>query len=167
MISQSVEYALRAIVTIAQHNGSLCTARQISAITQVPAPYLSKLMQGLVRAGLAKSQRGVRGGFVLTKAPGDLSIWDVIDAVEPIRRIERCPLGISTHGTTLCPLHHRLDGAIGMLEKELRETTIADLLSQPGSTTPLCEETKTVKMDASFSAGQATKRRSRKRKKTE
>ena len=46
MISQTVEYALRAIVTIAQHNGEACTSQQISKITQVPAPYLSKLMQG-------------------------------------------------------------------------------------------------------------------------
>ena len=44
MISQTVEYALRAIVTIAQHEGVPCTAQKIAEITQVPAPYLSKMM---------------------------------------------------------------------------------------------------------------------------
>ena len=87
MISQTVEYALRAIVTIAQHEGAPCTAQKISAITQVPAPYLSKLMQGLVRANLVTSKRGLHGGFLLTKEPSELSIWEVVDAVEPIRRI--------------------------------------------------------------------------------
>ena len=41
MISQTVEYALRAVVTIAQHDGAPCTAAKISMITKVPAPYLS------------------------------------------------------------------------------------------------------------------------------
>lgn len=165
MISQSVEYALRGVVTIAQHDGGPCTARQIAAITQVPAPYLSKLMQGLVRSGLVRSQRGVRGGFVLNKEPTDLTVWDVIDAVEPIRRIEQCPLGITSHSMTLCPLHHRLDRAIGMLENELRATTIAELLGGPESVSPLCEETRVVNINSKFSKTHSKNNRSKKRKK--
>ncbi len=74
MISQTVEYALRAIVTIAQQDGESVTSQKISKITQVPAPYLSKLMQGLVRAKLVTSKRGLHGGFVLTKEPADLTV---------------------------------------------------------------------------------------------
>lgn len=139
MISQSVEYALRAIVTIAQHRGQPCTAQEIAEITKVPAPYLSKLMQGLVRAGLAKSQRGLHGGFVFEAAPEDVTIWDIVDAVEPFQRIRECPLNISSHGGTLCPLHRRLDNALEVMETTFRETTVADLLSEPDSVTPLCE----------------------------
>ena len=91
MISHTVEYALRAIVTIAQHDGVPCTAQTISSITQVPAPYLSKLMQGLVRADLVTSKRGLHGGFVLTKDPAELTIWEIVDAVEPIKRHSRVP----------------------------------------------------------------------------
>ena len=68
MFSQTLEYALRAVVTIAQHEGHSCTASQISEITLVPAPYLSKLMQRLVRSGVVFSQRGLHGGFVLAQA---------------------------------------------------------------------------------------------------
>ncbi|MCA9229993.1 MAG: Rrf2 family transcriptional regulator, partial [Planctomycetales bacterium] len=114
MISQTVEYALRAIVTIAQHEGRPCTARQISEITQVPAPYLSKLMQGLVRSSIVRSQRGLHGGFVLAQEPGTLTIWNVVDAVEPFRRIHTCPLGIDSHGAKLCSLHRRLDEAMAL-----------------------------------------------------
>ncbi len=146
MISQTVEYALRAIVTIAQHGEKPCTAQQIAKMTQVPAPYLSKLMQVLVRAGIASSQRGLHGGFVLARQPTELTIWEVIDAVEPIKRIHECPLGITSHGSLLCPLHQRLDGAIALVEEQFRGTTIADVLAEPGMATPLCQEIETVEL---------------------
>jgi len=152
MISQTVEYALRAIVTIAQHEGHPCTARQISEITQVPAPYLSKLMQGLVRANIVSSQRGLHGGFVLSQESSVLTIWSVVDAVEPFRRIHECPLGITSHGSTLCPLHRRLDNAMATVEQQFRDTTIADVLAEPGAVTPLCQEHKTVMIQANLSS---------------
>ncbi|MFT5527394.1 MAG: Rrf2 family nitric oxide-sensitive transcriptional repressor [Pirellulaceae bacterium] len=153
MISQTVEYALRAIVTIAQHDGTACTAKQLAAITRVPGPYLSKLMQGLVRSELVASKRGLHGGFVLTRPPTELTIWEVVDAVEPFKRIRECPLGISSHGGTLCPLHRRLDNAMGMVEESFRQSTIADLLSQPGSVTPLCEDGDAFSIDMSKTSG--------------
>jgi len=146
MISQTVEYALRAVVTIAQHDGQPCTAREIAQITKVPVAYLSKLMQGLVRGEIVRSRRGLHGGFVLTGSPEDLTILDVVQVVDPIKRIEHCPLAIESHGTTLCPLHRRLDKAIASTEEILGETTIAEMLSQPGSVTPLCEEVKVVSL---------------------
>ena len=140
MISQSVEYALRAIVTIAQNEGRPTTAQQLASITRVPSPYLSKLLQGLVRADLVTSKRGLHGGFLLAKAPAELTIWEVVNAVDPLKRIRSCPLDISTHEGTLCPLHRRLDDTMAMVERSFRETTVAEMLAQPGSVTPLCEE---------------------------
>jgi len=163
MISQTVEYALRAVVTIAQHDGEPCTAQQIAKITKVPAPYLSKMMQGLVRAGLVRSQRGLHGGFVLTQKPRDLSIWEVVDAVEALKRIRECPLEIKSHGTTLCPLHQRLDKAMETVEQMFRSTTVADVLGEPGSVTPLCEERPVMQIKSSFSANRTTKGNGRKR----
>ncbi len=164
MISQTVEYALRSIVTIAQHEGNPCTAQQISEITHVPAPYLSKLMQRLVRAGIAKSQRGLHGGFVLMKEPTELSIWEVVDAVDPFKRIHECPLGIKSHGSTLCPLHRRLDNAMEMVEKQFRDTTIADVLAEAGAVTPLCQEKKTFQIQANLATRQtATDKKTKKK----
>ena len=165
MISQTVEYALRAIVTLAQHEGAACTSRQISEITQVPAPFLSKLMQGLVRANLVTSKRGLHGGFVLTKDPSELTVWEVVDSVEPLKRIRECPLGIGSHGGTLCPLHRRLDNAMGLVEESFRNATIAQLLSEPGSVTPLCEK-KLMAIDLKKTKTKAKKSPSRRKKKT-
>ena len=163
MISQTVEYALRAVVTIAQHEGQPCTSRKIAEITQVPSAYLSKLMQGLVRGGLVHSQRGLHGGFVLTKQPEELSIYDVVAVVDPIKRISQCPLKIQAHGNTLCPLHHRLDQAMEVTEQMLRGTTISELLAQPGSVTPLCEDKPLVSLK-SVSPKKRTRARSKKKK---
>jgi Rrf2 family protein len=146
MISQTVEYALRAVVTLAQNQGQACTAQKISELTQVPGPYLSKLMQVLVRGGLVRSQRGLHGGFVLNSKPDELTIWDVVDVVEPLKRIRECPLGLSTHGTDLCPLHRRLDRAMESVEQAFRDTAIAELLSEKGSLTPLCETQSVVQL---------------------
>ncbi len=140
MISQTVEYALRAILTIAQQNGKSCTAKMTSEIARIPTAYLSKLMQGLVRAGLVNSQRGPNGGFVLNHKPHEITILQIVDAVDPLQRIHECPLGIKSHGTTLCPLHRRIDTALATIEEMFRSTTVAELLSEPDSVTPLCEE---------------------------
>lgn len=163
MFSQTVEYALRAIVTIAQHDGRPCTAKTISEITQVPSAYLSKLMQGLVRGGLVDSQRGLHGGFVLTKDPGDMTILSVVNVIDPLQRIKECPLGIQSHGSNLCPLHRRLDRAMEATETLFRETTVAELLAQSGSTTPLCEEQKVFSIDTQKKPVKA-KRKPKKRK---
>jgi Rrf2 family protein len=149
MISQTVEYALRAIVTIAQHKGETCTARRISEIAQIPTAYLSKLMQSLVRGGLVHSQRGLNGGFLLAHDPKDITIWEVVDVIEPLKRIECCPLGLKSHASSLCPLHAKIDRAIAATEKIFRETTIAELLSTTGSTSPLCEEPTLITLSAS------------------
>ena len=165
MISQTVEYALRAIVTIAQHGGVPCTAQQIAEITQVPAPYLSKMMQGMARAGLVVSKRGLHGGFVLKKDASELTIWDIVDSVEPFKRIRECPLDLGSHDGTLCPLHRRLDNSMAMVEESFRATTVAELLSQESGVTPLCEEKKLLKinLNKAASAG-STKKKPKKRK---
>ncbi len=147
MISQTVEYALRAVVAIAQQNGKPCTAQEISTVTQVPGPYLSKLMQRMVRAELVSSKRGLHGGFTLTKDPKELTIWEVIESVEPVQRIRECPLGIGSHAGSLCPLHRRLDAAMALAEETFRATYVADVLAQPGSVSPLCESKPTVQLE--------------------
>lgn len=157
MISQTLEYALRSVLAIAQQGGKPCTAKQIAEVTEIPLAYLSKLMQGLVRAGIVNSQRGLHGGFVLNVDPAKLSIWEIVQVVDPIRRIERCPLKIKSHGTNLCPLHRKIDDALAATEELFRSTTVAELLSDPGGVTPLCDST--VSASAKSRGPRRTKKR--------
>jgi Rrf2 family protein len=137
MISQTAEYALRAIVYLAGQEVARTTL-EIAKTTHVPAGYLAKVMQSLSRAGLVKSQRGLNGGFTLAHDPRELSILKVINAVDPIQRIAECPLGIPSHGRRLCPLQHRLDQAAAMVEKAFGDTMVAELLAAPRVQRPLC-----------------------------
>jgi Rrf2 family protein len=137
MITQTAEYALRAIVYLAGQDVPRTTA-QIAETTRVPAGYLAKVMQGLSRAGLVNSQRGLKGGFTLAHEPQELSILAVVNAVDPIQRFAECPLGIPSHGRRLCPLHYRLDQAAAMVEEAFRDTMVADLLAVPRERRPRC-----------------------------
>jgi len=142
MISPTAEYALRAVVAIAQGQGEAVVTPTIAEITKVPPGYLPKVLQILRKAGLVDSKRGLGGGFTLARSAEQIAVLDVVNAVDPIERIDRCPLGIESHGSDLCPLHKRLDDAIKMVEQSFASTTIAELLSVAGRSTPLCRPSK-------------------------
>ncbi|MCS6852289.1 MAG: Rrf2 family transcriptional regulator [Gemmataceae bacterium] len=139
MLSQTVEYALRAVVHLAAEAPSPRTTDQIAEATLVPKAYLAKVLQGLNRAGIVHSQRGIGGGMTLAKDPAELTILEVVNAVEPLRRIRECPLGLAAHGARLCPLHRRLDNALAVMEAAFAQTTLAEILAEPTRSAPLCE----------------------------
>lgn len=139
MISQTVEYALRAVCYLASQAPAAQTTGQIAAATKVPAAYLSKVVQNLNRGGVVRSQRGVGGGVTLVKSPEQLTLLEVVNAVEPIQRIRVCPLGLESHGARLCPLHRRLDDAMAAVEQAFRDTTLSEVLEERGENVPLCD----------------------------
>lgn len=138
MFSQTVEYALRAVIFLAQHHteGPVDSPR-IAEATQVPASYLAKILQDLARREVLTSKRGVGGGFVLATSPDELSILDVVNAVDPLKRITGCPLALPAHCTTLCPMHARLDESLAQVERTLQMSTIREMMYDPSRPTPL------------------------------
>ena len=138
MFSQTAEYALRAVVSLADSDGRPLTTQQLAETTQVPLDYLSKVMQALGRFGLVESQRGKHGGFKLARPAHRMSILDILKAVDPPTRIRSCPLRLKGHGRQLCPLHRRLDDAFSSMEKAFADTAISDLLAPQADIRPLC-----------------------------
>ncbi len=138
MISQTTEYALRAVVWLAANRAKPLTAHQIAEATRVPEGYLAKILQGLARAGMLYSQRGLGGGFTLARSPSSLTMWEVVQAVDPLKRIHSCPLGFEAHADTLCPLHEQLDNTIAMIEKTFSACKIGKLIDNKHGATPLC-----------------------------
>jgi len=151
-VSQTAEYALRAVVWLAQNPGEPQTTQQLSEATKVSATYLPKVFQHLIRAGLISGQRGVGGGYTLMRDPEELSLLEVVDCVDPIVRIERCPLHLQTHGLNLCPLHRVLRDAIDEVRQRLGSTTVAEVVRDAGDLRPLCE----AKTGAGDGGGPAT-----------
>lgn len=138
MLSQTAEYALRAMARLAQAGEQPESADQLAQRTQVPRRYLHKVLQDLVRAELVRSRPGPGGGYSLARLPETISILDVVNAVAPLQRIRHCPLGLPSH-TRLCPLHRELDQAYAATERSFARVTIGQLLHSSGAIAPLCD----------------------------
>lgn len=130
MLSQTSEYALRAMLTLAERPGERLTTPQIAALTGAPTGYLSKVLQGLARARLVDSHRGVGGGFKLLRPAGEVSLLEIINAVDPFRSLAECPLRLPAHKGRLCALHRRLKAACDDVQAALAEATLAQLVAE-------------------------------------
>lgn len=139
MFSQTTEYAMRSMACLALTPNELLPTSELAKQTKVPLNYLAKVLQQLSSAKLIQGRRGVGGGYRLSRPPREISLMEVINAVTKVERIKTCPLGISTHGSNLCPLHRKADEAAAAVIRVFEGTTLQDLISQPGASTPLCE----------------------------
>jgi len=122
MFSQTVEYALRAMVQLAADAPDASTTKRIAEKTKVPSAYLAKVLQSMRRAGLIFSRRGVGGGVTLAHAPKDINLLEVIDAVEPLKRTKGKTRGAAS------PLQRTLDRALGEVRKTFEAASLADML---------------------------------------
>lgn len=129
MISQTTEYALRAVVHLAARSEEgPARAKDIAEAIQVPVGYLQKILRMLCRHGLLTASRGSSGGFELAQPIESISVLDVLNASDSeLPRIKRCPLGLPCHAD-LCPLHRLLDSQIANVEKVFGSTSLRDLL---------------------------------------
>lgn len=142
MLSKTTEYALRAVIYLAKGGSDNTTSQSIAEATVVPEGYMSKVLNTLARAGIVTSQRGPTGGFSLAFPPAELTMLQVVEAVEPLPRIKSCPLELSEHAGALCPLHGVLAELVNGVEARLSGTTIADLLHEqivPLGQPPRCD----------------------------
>ena len=138
MISTTAEYALRAITFLAAHPHDPKTAVVIARETQVPVGYLAKVMYHLTKSGLVDSQRGIHGGFTLAGDSKTLRVYDVVQSIDPIVRIEQCPLGLKEHGRDLCPLHRGLDNVMAAAETAYKQMSILQLIKKSQAKQPPC-----------------------------
>lgn len=139
MLSQTCEYALRAMVWLAYTNDDLMPTSSLAARTGVPFNYLAKVLQSLAQADLIVGRRGVGGGYRLARPAEEISMLDVISAISPVERITECPLGLEGHGPNLCPLHRQLDLAAKVLIETFKGVSLTSLLDEREHSRPLCD----------------------------
>ena len=138
MFSQTAEYAVRAIVWLAEHADECPLGNQVIAeSTQVPQTYLAKIMQALAKADLVSSRRGVGGGFVLNRPAAEITLLDVVNSVDPLQRFEDCPLKLAGHRKRRCSMHAQLDAAMEKVEEVLSASTIDDLIKDTSRPKPM------------------------------
>lgn len=83
-VSQKLEYAMRAMIELAQHQDEdqLITAREIAQHQQIPLRFLEQQLGALSKAGLVESFRGAGGGCRLSRDPSQITMAEVADAIE-------------------------------------------------------------------------------------
>src|SRR6201997_4528494 len=81
-LSARADYALRAAVELAAATGDHTTAEQLAKAQQIPAKFLEAILTQLRRAGLVRSQRGPDGGFWLARPADEISLADIIRAID-------------------------------------------------------------------------------------
>ena len=129
MFSKSTEYALRAVVYLAE-NSSNRERYGIGTIAEdlgFPEPYLAKVLQHLVRRGIIQSAKGPKGGFSAGEKTLNISLLEIIDANEGLDFFKKCGLGLNDcNDEKPCPIHNDYgkfrDGLYRILEeKKIRE----------------------------------------------
>jgi len=122
--SKTCEYAIRALVYLAQKNTDRLTMiPEISRESGVPGPYVAKIFRDLVRQNILESRKGPRGGFRFSQDPGKISLKQIVNAVDDGARMTACAMGLNEcSAANACPLHHVWTEAknkiIALLEKE-------------------------------------------------
>jgi Rrf2 family protein len=128
-LSHTVEYALRAVLYIAQRRPEPMRLPEIAAEIRAPARYLAKILGHLARAGVLISTRGPAGGFQLPDGQDRMSLSSIIAVFErPTRR--RCLLGHGTCGQTPgCAVHEKWAPIAQSTADFFARTTIGELAS--------------------------------------
>jgi Rrf2 family protein len=107
-ITKQADYAVRAVLELARSNGSTgrLTAEEIAQRRGIPHAFLSKTLGLLADAGLVETRRGVKGGVALRRPPQQISLLDVVEAIDGPLDLCACVLApADCRWTETCPVH--------------------------------------------------------------
>jgi len=106
-ITRAAEYAIRGVFYLcSQPEGSVCLLSEISENQKIPPSFLSKIFQNLAKVGIVSSFRGTGGGFTLIKDPSDITLLEVLEAIEGPISLNVClNNGNTCENRPTCPVH--------------------------------------------------------------
>ena len=131
MVSQTGEYALRAVLHIARRREAVpVPVPDIARALHVPAKYLARVLNVLAHSGVLHSTRGTRGGFALARPAAGLALADVLAPFEPADEAPRCLLrGEQCGAGRQCAAHATWHDLAAGVRAFFERTSVADLLS--------------------------------------
>jgi Rrf2 family protein len=138
LLSHTGEYALRAVLYIAQNEteASLVRNDSIAEALDVPRNYLSKILHTLAREGVLMSSRGPTGGFRLARKPDTIPLRQVVAPFDAVDGPRTCILGRPRcSDRNPCPAHGRWKSISEQVAAFFSGTSVGDLLREPGSLT--------------------------------
>lgn len=126
-ITRSAAYALHALMYMVRHNTQLpATTSTIAKAEGIPSDYLAKIFQKLVKNGFVKAVRGPKKGYVFAKSPEQISVLELLEAIESEPLFDDCILKHCECGGTQenCRVFSTWIDATRQLKKLLEETTV-------------------------------------------
>jgi len=128
MLSQSSGYATSALGCVAAMGGKPALVKDLAEACDIPQAYLAKIVNLLSRRRLVLTQRGVGGGVSLARAPQEITILEICEALDDPVVQQRCMLGnAECSEDRACPAHQFYMSHREKLIEFLRDTTIADI----------------------------------------
>jgi Rrf2 family protein len=132
MLNQSAEYALRAVLYMAQRGEGAYKAPTIASALGISTTYLGKVLQQLVKAGVLTSVRGPTGGYSLARAPGELSVREIAAPFQTLQPRGQCLMGNrKCDPAQPCAAHETWRRINDGVASQLNNTTLADMLDTP------------------------------------
>jgi Rrf2 family protein len=127
--SRSAEYAIRAFVRLVDvPEGKYAMVRHIAEEAEIPTHFLAKILQQLARKGYLRSSKGPTGGFCLRMRASELSLLNIVDAVDGLADFERCPAGLAEcNDNAPCGMHDSWKALRSRIIEYLERTSIEDL----------------------------------------
>lgn len=126
--SNACDYAIRAAVHLAEHPETLVALKDIAREERIPAPFVGKILQALVRADILQSVRGPRGGYALAQPPNQITLLMVVRAIDGTKAIDGCVVGLGECSADMaCPLHDAFAPVRASIRDCLEQTTLADM----------------------------------------
>jgi FeS assembly SUF system regulator len=128
-ISKMADYAVVTLAAMAHSSQDISSAAQIAQESKLPEPTVSKVLKYVAKAGIVHATRGTKGGYVLARPPEDISIMDIIIAVDGPLAITACAGDrVANCGLTgTCSLHGRWDPVNEALRDVLARISLADM----------------------------------------
>lgn len=128
--SRSSEYAIRAFVHLAQvPDGKYAMVKNIAEQEEIPAHFLAKILQQLARKGLLRSSKGPTGGFILRVPPDEVSLLQIVEALDGLGDYEKCASGLAEcNDQAPCGMHDSWKALRSRIMEYLERTTIADVV---------------------------------------
>jgi Rrf2 family transcriptional regulator, cysteine metabolism repressor len=146
MFSTRTEYGVRVMVELARRNGDEpVSLADIAAADELPLAYLEHLVARLRKAGLVEGRRGARGGYLLARPAPDITMAEVVEALEgsiaPIECISQAPDGDlvcarETDAAHVCPTKLLWTRVQGSIVGTLEQTRLSDLVQDRPAPVP-------------------------------
>lgn len=128
MLSQGTGYAATALANVAAAGGRPVLVREIAEATDVPAPYLAKIIHSLAKRGVVLTQRGIGGGVTLARPAREITLYDLCEALGDPVLLSRCMLGTAEcTDARACPAHKFWTSERARVHEYLRTMTVADV----------------------------------------